>query len=101
MYIALSWTVLGPADPIAVEAEIFSAIDAFAFDNIFNPQEHLFLADVRRNFTRQQVQLLHDRLKPLSNGRYTYAISISPSFWDIAASGLDSAALRTIVNYES
>jgi hypothetical protein len=101
MYIALSWSVLAPADPIDVESEIFSAINALAFDNIFNPQDNLFLADIRRNFTRQQVQLLHDALKPVSNESFTYAITVSPSFWDIAASGLDADALRRIVKYET
>jgi hypothetical protein len=102
MYITLAWSAHPPTDPVDVEAEIYAAIEALAFENIFNAHDNVFLANIRRNFDRQQVQLLHNALRGPCVGRYSYVITVSPTAWDLAPSpDLDQGALATIVAYQT
>ena len=52
MYITLAWSIQPLIDPVEVEAEIYAAIEARAFVNIFNAHDRVFLANIGHNQTR-------------------------------------------------
>lgn len=102
MYITLWWTTAGDAGP--VEAAISGCITARGFTNLCTVQQGLMVANITHDFTRQQVQLLHDDLKQVKNvDTFSWLITVSPNFWDYIASPDVEAGKRpelaTIVNY--
>jgi hypothetical protein len=100
MYISLTWTPLGTSDPDLVEGEILAGLALFKFTNFFPPFEGLFLADISKGETRQQVQLLHSHLLAQSDSRFSYVITVSPNFSALAASDdLPPGDLAKIVNF--
>ncbi len=102
MYISLSWQAADGVDPDLVEAEIFSVVEALAFDNILNAVDGLFLADIRHGEDREQVQELHNRLRDVAPNRFSYVVTVSPDGWDLVASrDIPRAPLRTIVDYST
>ena len=103
MYITLFWSTA--AAPAPVETAINNCVNARGFTNVCTVQQGLIVANITHDFTRQQVQLLHNDLKlqvPIV-GAFSWLITVSPNFWDyIASPDVETAkrtALATVVNY--
>ena len=102
MYITLWWTTAGAAGP--VQTAITQCIQGRGFTNVCTVQQGLVVANITHDFTRQQVQLLHDDLKQVNGvDAFSWLITVSPNFWDYIASpdveAVKRPELATIVNY--
>ena len=102
MYITLFWSTA--AAPAPVETAINDCVNARGFTNVCNVQQGLIVANITHDFTRQQVQLLHNDLKQVQGvGVFSWLITVSPNVWDYIASpdveNANRTALATVVNY--
>ena len=102
MYITLWWNdaAAGPN----TEATIVQKVRARGFANDCTVRPGLIVANIARNFTRNEVQLLHGDLKTaFPGGQVSWLITVSPNAWDYIASpdveATSRASLTSIVSY--